>query len=207
MIIATSYRNFLYLAAIRKYRANPMNDPSVKVFFLLTQKCKGLFLLILGVSLHLSLFAQPETSTTEAQGPKKLTGAVDTRLSTIQYPSGSIKLDEAAKEELDYIVMLVQTNPDLKLAVQGHSDDQGSIARHQYLSEYRAWLAWAYLVAHGVPHQNITHYGFGFRKPKVADVTPKAREENRRVEIHVVLPKIVQEEVQEGEKEEEKKEE
>lgn len=183
-----------------------MTDPSVKIFVRLPLKYKGLFLFILGVSLHLSLSAQPETEATDAQGQKKLSGVLDTRLSTIQYESGSIKLDEADKEELDYIVMLVQTNPDLKLSVQGHSDDQGTISRHQYLSEYRAWLAWAYLVAHGVPHQNVTHYGFGFRKPKVADVSTKAREANRRVEIHVVLPKVVQEE-EEVKKEEEKKEE
>lgn len=171
-----------------------MTDPSVKIFFQLPQKYKGLFLFLLGVCLHLSIFAQPEPANTGAQGKAKNAGILDTRISTIQYESGKINLDEADLEELDYIVQLVQMNPALVLAVQGHSDDQGTISRHQYLSEYRAWLVWAYLVAHGVPHQNITHYGFGFRKPKVADVSNKAREENRRVEIHVVLPKKIEEE-------------
>ncbi len=149
---------------------------------------------VLVLSLHLSIFAQPEPPAEDAQGKDKKSKVLDTKLSTIFYESGKINLDENDIEELDYVVQLVKVNPDLKLAVQGHSDDKGSIDRHQYLSEYRAWLVWAYLVSRGVPHQNVTHYGFGFRKPQVADVTPKARQENRRVEIHVILPPKVEEE-------------
>jgi len=144
---------------------------------------------MLGVCLHHPIFAQPEPANTENQNQDRGAGVLDTRLSTIHYDSGKIGLTEADLEELDYIVQLVKMNPDLVLSVQGHSDDQGSISRHHYLYEYRAWLVWAFLVSKGVPHQNITHYGFGFRKPLVGDVTKKARAENRRVEIHIVLPK------------------
>ncbi|MEM8889131.1 MAG: OmpA family protein [Bacteroidota bacterium] len=167
-----------------------MNYPVVKVSFKFPQNFKAVLLIFLGLSLHLSIFAQPEPAAADAQGASRGAGAgtLDTRLSTINYKSGIISLDETAKEELDYVLQLFKLNPNLILAVQGHSDDQGNIGRHNYLSEYRAWLVWAYLVARGVPHHQISYYGFGYRKPKVQGVDTKSRKENRRVEIHVVLP-------------------
>lgn len=188
-------QEFPILSADKRSLSFFMNYPNAKISSQLSKNLKLSFLIMLMVSLHLSIFAQAEPSSPEAQGTSRgaKLGKLDTRLSTINYSSGIISLNKAAKEELDYVIQLFKMNPGLVLSVQGHSDDQGTIYRHDYLSEYRAWLVWAYLVARGIPHHQISYYGFGYRKPKVQGIDVKSREENRRVEIHVVLPKTPEE--------------
>lgn len=70
-----------------------------------------------------------------------------------------------------------------RVAVVGHTDSIGSVAYNQKLSERRADSARRYLVAHGVPADQIDTRGEGKLNPTYPNDTPANRQKNRRVDI------------------------
>ena len=165
-----------------------MTHPSIKSLFLSGYFARILSLCILGFGIMFSAMAQPESQNASAEGASRgERGPLDTRISTIYYETGKIKLDDPANREVRRVIRLMRMNPAIRLSIQGHTDDQGDVLENQRLSEYRAWLVWAYMVANGVPHHRIEFVGFGFRKPKVGETTEEARKENRRVEVHLIM--------------------
>lgn len=71
------------------------------------------------------------------------------------------------------------------IAIDGHTDNQGSAALNQDLSERRAETAARAFVAQGFKHENITRRGFGFSRPVADNATEAGRQLNRRVTIIV----------------------
>ncbi|MGC1904688.1 MAG: OmpA family protein [Candidatus Acidiferrum sp.] len=66
---------------------------------------------------------------------------------------------------------LLQQNPDLKLRVEGHTDNQGNAAANQSLSEKRAQAVVAWLRAHGVEAGRLT--AKGWVRPSQSKTTPR----------------------------------
>lgn len=93
----------------------------------------------------------------------------------------------ALKQESDSVLqrVLAFSNKDaaLKLEVQGHTDNVGSDAYNQQLSEARARSVVQWLVAHGVAANRLSYKGFGKTRPVAKNDTDEGRAKNRRVEI------------------------
>jgi len=77
----------------------------------------------------------------------------------------------------------VQQNADLKLRVEGHTDNQGNAAANQALSEKRAQAVVAWLSAHNVPAARLTTKGLGQTQPVADNSSEDGRAKNRRVEL------------------------
>ncbi|EEW26159.1 OmpA family protein [Rhodobacter ferrooxidans] len=73
--------------------------------------------------------------------------------------------------------------PDSTIEVVGHTDDSGSAAYNQDLSERRARAVAAVLRNGGVPGGRISAYGRGEDQPIASNQTVNGRAQNRRVEI------------------------
>jgi OmpA-OmpF porin, OOP family len=84
---------------------------------------------------------------------------------------------------LGEIVKLLQQSSDLKLRVEGHTDNQGNAVANQLLSEKRAQAVAAWLAAHGIPDERLTAKGFGQTQPVADNATEDGRAKNRRVEL------------------------
>lgn len=84
---------------------------------------------------------------------------------------------------LDAVVEVLQKNPDIKLEVQGHTDNRGSAAYNRDLSNRRAGSVRKYLVARGVTTERLTSVGYGFDRPLVDNSTEQNRALNRRVQF------------------------
>ena len=65
-------------------------------------------------------------------------------------------------QELDEVVTVINHNPGLRFEIQGHTDNVGSAAYNQKLSEKRAGAVKSYLLKHGVSKDRLTSKGFGF---------------------------------------------
>ena len=65
----------------------------------------------------------------------------------------------------------------------GHTDDRGTDAYNQGLSERRANSAASYLRNNGIAGARITTKGLGESDPKATNETAEGRTENRRVEF------------------------
>lgn len=69
--------------------------------------------------------------------------------------------------------------------VIGHTDNQGSTAYNQQLSQARAAAVAAKLMSAGVNEQRVRTEGRGENQPKASNATPEGRSQNRRVEIYL----------------------
>ena len=81
---------------------------------------------------------------------------------------------------LDEITTLLQQDTALTLRVEGHTDNQGTAASNQTLSERRAQAVVAWLTASA---SRLTSAGFGQTKPVADNQTGEGRAKNRRVEL------------------------
>ena len=84
---------------------------------------------------------------------------------------------------LDAVVDILNKNPDIKLEVQGHTDNRGSSTYNKDLSNRRSASVKKYLVSHGVPSERLTSMGYGFDRPIVDNSTEQNRALNRRVQF------------------------
>ena len=80
---------------------------------------------------------------------------------------------------------VLKSYADIKVEIAGHTDDQGSEAYNQALSERRAKSAKAYLVSRSIENARMTPNGYGKTQPIDPATTDEARAKNRRVELRV----------------------
>jgi outer membrane protein OmpA-like peptidoglycan-associated protein len=94
------------------------------------------------------------------------------------------------RELLSRIAGILLTSKDYSLTVFGHTDDIGTDAYNQKLSERRAIAVRDYLVEAGLDPGIISTEGLGKTQPLVPEKTAEARAKNRRVEIGIVNTRI-----------------
>ncbi|AHJ96013.1 Outer membrane protein [Hymenobacter swuensis DY53] len=81
------------------------------------------------------------------------------------------------------VLALLRQNPQLRLAVQGHTDNVGTAARNQQLSDDRASAVVTELTQAGIAAGRLQTAGFGQTKPLADNSTEEGRAKNRRVEL------------------------
>jgi len=111
------------------------------------------------------------------------------------FPSGSITIDEKGKQALAQFAAVINKEPEINIAVEGHTDDKkvinlGQIKDNWDLSVLRATSVARYLTEAGkVEPQRLTATGKSQFQPVDPADTPDARAKNRRIEI-VLSPKL-----------------
>ncbi len=84
---------------------------------------------------------------------------------------------------LDGVAASLVSNVDVKIAVEGFTDNRGSAAANRKLSLNRANSVREYLISKGVDGTRISAKGFGPGRPAAPNTTEEGRSKNRRVEI------------------------
>jgi outer membrane protein OmpA-like peptidoglycan-associated protein len=84
---------------------------------------------------------------------------------------------------IDEVTKLLNTNPDLKLAVEGHTDNVGTPNYNRQLSEARARSVVSALTTRGIGGQRLKSAGYGQDKPIADNGSEEGRAKNRRVEL------------------------
>lgn len=103
----------------------------------------------------------------------------------VLFDSGRFTLRQLAREKLARLAGIALSYPGLKLESEGHTDNVGSEALNQKLSEQRANAVREYLLSQGIPADKITSSGKGFSVPVGDNKTVAGRQQNRRVELIV----------------------
>lgn len=106
-------------------------------------------------------------------------------MSDVLFDFGKSTLRAGARERLAKVAGIVLAYPDLRLQIEGHTDNVGSDRYNQQLSERRAGVVKDYLVAQGVNINNVTAQGLGKTQPVASNATATGRQLNRRVELIV----------------------
>ncbi len=84
---------------------------------------------------------------------------------------------------LEKVLALLQSRSDLKLEVQGHTDNVGSDDYNLKLSDARAASVVAWLVSKGIAAGRLTAHGYGSKVPIADNGSDEGRAKNRRVEL------------------------
>jgi OOP family OmpA-OmpF porin len=102
----------------------------------------------------------------------------------ILFATGKAELQPESRPVLKEIASTLKQHADLKILIEGHTDNVGASASNLALSDARAAAVKAALVADfGIDGARITTKGFGDTKPAVPNTTATGRAQNRRVEI------------------------
>ncbi|MBP7309816.1 MAG: OmpA family protein [Candidatus Cloacimonetes bacterium] len=110
----------------------------------------------------------------------------DFSLKGVQFEIGSANLTTEARNILQEVVEAMKANPNVKVEIQGHTDNTGGAAMNKKLSEDRAASVKTYMVNNGIAADRMTTSGFGYDKPIATNDTVEGRTENRRIEFHIV---------------------
>jgi len=101
---------------------------------------------------------------------------------TFDFDKADIKPE--SKAQLDQIGRLMSNHADLKLAITGHTDNQGAADYNQKLSQRRAEAIVAALVGtYAVTPNRLSAQGMGAASPVASNDTDEGRAKNRRVEL------------------------
>ena len=88
--------------------------------------------------------------------------------------------------ELTRLKNLLDTNPNLKIQINGHTDNVGSEENNLTLSENRAKTVYNFLIKNQIESERLSFKGFGENNPIDSNHSEKGRKNNRRTEFQVV---------------------
>ncbi len=86
---------------------------------------------------------------------------------------------------LGKVANVMKEYKDTIITVSGHTDNKGSVALNQKLSEDRANSVARYLADNGVAADRLEAMGYAFKQPAASNDTEEGRATNRRVEITI----------------------
>lgn len=104
-------------------------------------------------------------------------------LGDVLFASGEAELVEGGRSSLEEVVDLLQTEPDKKIRVEGHTDSSGDSDANLLLSEQRAQAVRAALIELGVASERVTALGMGEDFPIASNEDEEGRARNRRVDV------------------------
>ncbi|MEO8901604.1 MAG: OmpA family protein [Polyangiaceae bacterium] len=108
-------------------------------------------------------------------------------LERVEFENASAKIRPVSETVLNAVLEVMKAHPEFtKLGVQGHTDNHGAAGYNQRLSEQRAAAVVNWLVSHGVERKHLSAQGFGPDKPIDTNDTDEGRQNNRRVEFHIL---------------------
>ncbi|MGN8197824.1 OmpA family protein [Salinisphaera sp. RV14] len=119
-----------------------------------------------------------------AEMARQLTQAGHVALHGIFFGTDSDRIKPESRSMVAQIAKLLENKPKLRLLVVGHTDNRGSFAYNQALSERRAKAVVQALVQqHGIDPARLKPVGVSYAAPSASNATAAGRAKNRRVEL------------------------
>ncbi len=105
----------------------------------------------------------------------------------VNFDTGKSVVKDEFLPEIELFANFMKNNPDIKVEIQGHTDNVGNADANLKLSEDRAKAVMRVIVdKFGISENRITSKGYGMTKPIESNDTPEGRAKNRRVEAVVL---------------------
>jgi outer membrane protein OmpA-like peptidoglycan-associated protein len=105
----------------------------------------------------------------------------------VKFKTASAEILPESDLVLRAIADILKGHPEItKVRVEGHTDNKGAAAYNKDLSKKRATSVATWLIRAGIDKKRLTSEGFGLEKPIDDNSTEEGRQNNRRVEFHIV---------------------
>ncbi len=111
-------------------------------------------------------------------------------MSDILFDVDKATLTSDLKTSLAKIAGILTIYKDADVLVEGHTDNTGSAAHNQTLSERRAENVMNFMVEQGITQARLKSVGLGLSKPIADNTTKEGRAKNRRVDLVVMEKKL-----------------
>lgn len=131
---------------------------------------------------ELAAFEQTIKAPTAVQMKKDI-DANGKAILNINFDTDKSDLLPDGQKVVDEILTLMKSNANLKIAIEGHTDNSGSADRNRKLSAARANTILKSLTSRGIAANRLTAAGFGAERPLVANDSEVNMAKNRRVEL------------------------
>ncbi len=106
-------------------------------------------------------------------------------LEGVSFLSGSAKLTLNSQGPLDRAVAELRQRGDIRVLIEGHTDNVGNREANIRLSKQRADAVRAYFISKGISPSRLTTVGIGPDQPAASNDTAEGRTKNRRVQLRV----------------------
>jgi outer membrane protein OmpA-like peptidoglycan-associated protein len=107
-------------------------------------------------------------------------------LKNVFFETASADLKPISKIELDRLYNLLKEQTDLRIQINGHTDDVGNDDDNMALSVARAKAVFEYLVSKGIESSRMRSKGFGETMPVASNDTKEGKRQNRRTEFQMI---------------------
>ena len=104
----------------------------------------------------------------------------------VKFESDKAVLMKSSTPTLEKILAILNSNPDISVEIQGHTDSTASAAYNMDLSQRRAQTVMNYLERKGIAASRMTAHGYGEGQPIDTNDTEEGKANNRRVELKPV---------------------
>ena len=101
----------------------------------------------------------------------------------IHFATGKAEILPESRPIIDEIVSLLKKRPNLRIGVEGHTDNTGNPAANKTLSNARAKAVAEAIAAAGISSNRLEPAGYGQERPVADNRTEEGRAKNRRVEL------------------------
>jgi outer membrane protein OmpA-like peptidoglycan-associated protein len=118
--------------------------------------------------------------------------------SGILFATGKSTLSSASKTALTNFANSLKSTPETDVTIYGHTDNTGSDAVNQQLSNSRAQAVADYIVSNGVAANRLTTKGMSSTQPVADNSTAAGRTQNRRVEVYITANKTMIQQAESG---------
>jgi len=119
--------------------------------------------------------------------PESLEAALDSVgrviVAGITFNFDSSNLSAGSTPALEAVLIYLQNNPDVRIAIEGHCDTSGDTSLNPALSLSRADAVRDWLIDRGIGGSRLRAVGMSDTKPIADNGTPEGQAKNRRVEL------------------------
>ncbi len=107
-------------------------------------------------------------------------------LKNIFFDTNKYNLKTESQTELNKLILFLNSNPEVKIEIGGHTDNVGNEEDNLLLSENRAKAVFDFLISKGIAESRLSYKGYGELKPIADNNTAEGKARNRRTEFMIV---------------------
>jgi len=140
-------------------------------------------------------FALPDTLVSYSSYPievplEAIESGNSSTLSNIFFPVNGYELLPTSAADLVELTAFMQENKQIKIEIEGHTDNTGNEKENQILSEKRALAVYQYLISNGIEKKRLTYKGYGQSKPIASNQTAAGKQQNRRTAFKIIATEM-----------------
>ena len=105
---------------------------------------------------------------------------------SVNFADNSFDIDDESKKKLDNVVVVLASDPAVRVEIEGRTDNRGSEAYNIVLGNQRAEAVRQYLIAKGADALRLSAISFGEFKPVATNKTEAGRHSNRLVQFRII---------------------